>query len=50
MLNDSEPQRPAQISAHNHSKGNVTRIRMSFVVIVLLFVVLAMTATWLAYR
>jgi hypothetical protein len=47
---ESNPQRPSQISAHNHSKDNVTRIRMSFVVVVLLFVALAVTATWLAYR
>ena len=47
---ESENQRPAQISAHNHSKGNVSRIRMSFVVVVLLFVALALTATLIAYR
>jgi hypothetical protein len=47
---ESEPQRPSQISAHNQSKGNVSRIRMSFVVVVLLFLALALTATWLAYR
>jgi hypothetical protein len=47
---EGEPQRPSQISAHNHSKDSVWRIRSSFFVIVLIFVALAGTAAWIAYR
>jgi hypothetical protein len=47
---ESEAQRPAQISAHNHSKNSVWRIRSSFIVIALIFVALAVTAALIAYR
>jgi hypothetical protein len=46
-LERDEPQRDGQFSAHNKTPRNDRKIRMSWIVIVLIVVVLAVTAMWL---
>jgi len=49
MQNDGD-RRDAQFDPHNTQPGNAKRIRMSWLVIVLLFVALALTAVLISTR
>lgn len=50
MIRDDGDRRDAQFDPHNKQPNNVKRIRMSFLVVVLMFVALALTALLIASR
>lgn len=49
-MQDVEDRRDAQFDPHNKQPANARRIRLSFVVVALIFTALALTAMIIAYR
>jgi hypothetical protein len=50
MRNHDDDRRDAQFDPHNKQPANAKRIRMSWIVVVLMFVALALTALLIASR
>lgn len=50
MINEDEPQRDAQFSAHNKPTSDRLRIRQSWWMIVLIFLLLGFTGAWIIMR